>query len=55
MILFSQMLQDAIEEYNEQTNEEKHLDYWEVIDTIEDVTNPKEMLECINEIYVNIK
>lgn len=50
MILFSGYLGEAIDKYNS-NREEEHLDYWEVVDEINDTKDPVEMLITIFEIF----
>lgn len=51
MILFSDILNMAIDKYNSNREEEQHLEYWEVIDEISDTKDPVEMLSIIIEIF----
>lgn len=54
MIKYSQLLSNAIDRYNANREEEEHLDYWEVVDEINDTENEIKMLKTIIEIYENI-
>lgn len=51
MILYAEILNMAIDKYNSNREEEFHLDYWEVIDEINDTKDPVEMLSTIIEIF----
>lgn len=50
MIILSNELAKAIENYNMEVEFDQRLGYWEVIDTIQDPSNEKEVAEAIFDI-----
>lgn len=54
MIALSRELDKAINLYNEKRKPEQRIDWYEVIDEINDLTDEKEVQEAINEILMNI-
>lgn len=50
MIIFSNELSKAIYNYNKEVDCDQRLGYWEVIDTLHDPSDEKEMLEVIFDI-----
>lgn len=54
MIVLANELAEAVETFNKYNCEDDHIDYWEVVDELEDTTNEKEVRELIRTILRNV-
>ena len=54
MIVLANELAEAVESFNNNNCEDDHIDYWEVVDEINDTTDEKEVRKMIQTILKNI-
>lgn len=54
MIVLANELSEAIDSFNKNNCEDDHIDFWEVVDEINDPSNEKDVREMIRQILRNI-